>query len=431
MPTMKRIIISLAIICYFTNNNYASIIVQEETINTSDFFLQSNIKSVKIHKLGWELSEPLIELNSYDKLLLTFDNVSERPSSYSYSVVHCDSNWEPSSLFLNDYIDGFEINEIRDYSFSSGTIQSYMHCRLELPNEDLKLKISGNYLLRIFDTYNPENILIQRRFVVYEPLVGINANVRQPSAGEKRYTSQQLDLIINIGRIRVTDPNSEIKTIICQNHFFQGCHENIKPTHIRGNELDYSQPNALIFDGGNEYRVFDTKSIRYLGQGIQSIDYYGGEFHIQLKTDESRRRNRYTYYPDFNGKYVINLENSPQSSIEADYVWTYFTLKTPMELDEGKSVFLFGELTGWELSPYNRMVYNPESGSYEIRILLKQGAYNYLYLVGDSKTGEVDITHFEGSYYDTENSYFILVYYKPLGSRFDRVVGYQRISTRR
>lgn len=406
------------------------ITIQHNTKETQEFNASSTIKSIKIHRVGWELADPVIALNSSDRILLSFDDISDSPGTYSYSIAHCDGEWQVSSIFLNDYLEGFEVNEVRDYSFSSGTVMSYMHCRLELPNADVRLKLSGNYLLKVFNTYEPEKVLFQRRFVLYEPLVDITASIRQPSAGEQRLTSQQIDLKLNTKSLRVTDPATEIKTVVCQNHLFQGCHQNLKPAFIRGNDIDYCQPTALIFEAGNEFRFFDSKSIRYNGQGIKSIDFTGGEFHMLLTTDQTRRRNGYTYYPDLNGRFVINLERSTQSHLEADYVWTYFTLNVPMELDEGKNIYLFGEFTGWELSPKNRMIYNPERGAYELRMLLKQGAYNYRYLVFNEKTGTVDLSHFEGNYFDTENSYSILVNYKPLGARYNRVVGYHRISTR-
>lgn len=416
--------------CY-SNNNANAEIVQNFLKNSLEFTFSSDIKSVKVHKMGWDLSEPTIELYSADKLLVSFDDLSENPGTYSYSIVHCDSEWKPSSLFYTDYLDGFEVNEVRDYSFSSGTILNYVHNRIEIPNNDVKLKISGNYLIRIFNTYNPNEVLIQRRFIVYESLVLINATIRQPLVGELRQSGQQLNLTINTSGLRVSDPFKEIKTKVCQNYIFQGCLESIKPVFIQGTEIIYSDTDALIFNGGNEFRLFDIKNIRYAVQGVHSINFNGGMFHVELSADQTRRRQRYSYYSDLNGRYVVALDRSTNSQTEADYVWTYFTLNTPIELDEGKSVYLFGELTGWELSEKNKMVYNHSRGAYELRLLLKQGAYSYMYIVGNEKTGEIDVSQFEGSFFDTENSYTTIVYYKPLGSRYDRIVGYKRISTQR
>jgi hypothetical protein len=425
-----KVILLTLVFCYF-NNNAGAKIVQNNLKKTIEFVNSPDIKTVKVHKMGWDLSEPTLELNSNDKLLVTFDDLSENPGIYSYTIVHCDSEWNQTSLFYTDYLQGFEVNEVRDYSFSSGTILSYMHNRIEIPNSDVKLKISGNYLIRIFNTYSPNDILIQRRFIVYESLVSISASIRQPLVGEFRQSGQQMNLTVNTSGLRVSDPFREIKTKVCQNYIFQGCFEGIKPIFIQGNDIIYSDTDALVFNGGNEFRLFDIKNIRYAVQGVHTINFHGGMFHVELSADQERRRQRYSYYSDFNGRYVIALDRSTNSHIEADYVWTYFTLNAPIELDGGKSVYLFGELTGWELSESNKMVYNYNRGAYELRLLLKQGAYNYMYLVGSEKTGEVDIIQFEGSFFDTENSYTTIVYYKPLGSRYDRIVGYKRISTQK
>jgi hypothetical protein len=405
--------------------------VQASIENTLEFVKSQNLKSIKLHKVGWELSEPTMELNSSDRILISFDDISGNPESYSYSLLHCDSEWNPSPIFLNDFMDGFEVNEIKNYSYSTGTVIDYMHCRLELPNSDVKIKISGNYLIRIFSTYKPDEILIQKRFVVYESILEISALVRQPSVGDYRYSGQQIDLKVNTSGVRITDHSKEIKTVVCQNYIFQGCSTSVKPIHVKYNELDYSHPDVLIFDGVNEFRIFDSKNLRYLSQGIQTIDYQAGVFNIQLKPDESRRRSKYSYYSDLNGRFVVNLERSSQSHIEADYAWTYFTLNVPYEMDEGKSVYLVGELTGWQLSPENRLDYSYERNAYEIRLLLKQGAYSYRYVLVDDKLGAVDLTHFEGSHFDTENTYSILVYYKPFGARYERCVGYSRVSSQR
>ncbi len=421
----------LSIICYFTNNTLSNTIVQQDSGSTREFIRSDDLKTVKIRKLGTEFSIPAIDLMSNEAILLSFDDISENPGTYSYSLTHCNSNWESSSLFYSDYMDGFEVNEIRDFSFSSATIISYMHCKLEIPNNDVKLKISGNYIIKVFNTYKPDEVLIQKRFLVYQPLAGIEASIRQPSAGLMRYSGQQLNLTINAGSFRITDPFTEIKTVVCQNNISQGCFREIKPVFIDGAKIDYTQPDALIFDGGNEYRIFDTKNIRYAGQGVRGITYKGSMFHVLLSSDKSRRNQKYTSISDFNGHYVVNLERSDQGNIEADYFWAYFSLSTPMELDEGNKVYVYGELTNWMLSPSNEMVYNPVEGIYELRLLLKQGAYNYAYMVGNSSKNTVDFTHFEGSFFDTENTYTIMVYYKPLGARYEKIIGYSSLSSQR
>ncbi|HPQ33941.1 MAG TPA: DUF5103 domain-containing protein [Tenuifilaceae bacterium] len=430
IATVQSVYLLIAFLyCYSTNNSLYAQNVQGNEEKTFEFVSSPDIKSVKIGRFGVNLSEPAIELGGMEKIAFSFDDLSENANSYSYTITHCNSSWEPSDLFLVDYLDGFEVNEIKEMQYSTGTVVPYVHYRLEIPNNDVRLKLSGNYLLRVFSTYEPEKVLIQKRFVIYESLVAIKASVHQPFAGEERYSSQQVDLRINTQTLRISNHNTEVKTVICQNYPFQGCLHNIAPTHFHDNEIEYTHPDALIFEGGNEFRMFDAKNIRYLSQGLQSIDYSGGEFHVQLKPDQVRRQEKYSRYYDFNGGYSINVENVQEPEIEADYVWVYFTLNVPREMDEGKSVYLFGELTGWQLSPNNKLTYSYERNAYEIRLRLKQGAYSYRYLLADDKTGQVDTEYFEGNHFDTENQYYILTYYQPMGARFERCVGFQVISS--
>ena len=417
-------------ICCGSNNKRTYSNVQQFNEKSFEFINSDNIKTVRLEKLGVEFSEPAIELGSGEKLLISFDDISEEPGSYSYSLTHCDSQWNPSDLFPTDYINGFEVNEVKDFINSTGTVIPYVHFRIEIPNDEVHIKISGNYCLKIFSTYEPEKILIQKQFVVYESLVAVSANIRQPSVGEQRYSGQQLELKLDTKGIRVNDPYSDIKVQIYQNHLFGNSLNEVSPVFVNGSELDYTKPDALIFAGVNEFRFFDIRNTRFLSQGLQSVDYITGAFHVQLKPDESRRKQKYSQYSDFNGKYNISFENSDQSHIEADYLWTYFSLLSPFQLDEGKSVYILGEITGWQLNPESKMDYSYERGAFEKRLQLKQGVYNYSYVVADDSTGEVDYTHFEGSHFDTENSYFILVYFRPTGSRYERVVGYKKINSR-
>lgn len=417
----------LVLFCYPTNNCFSNSNLPEQVKSSQEFVSVDNIKTVQIKKMGTDFSVPVIELHSGETVELIFDDLSDSPENYSYSIIHCDAYWEPSSLFYNDYMDGFETNEVREYNFSRGTVLDYIHYRIELPNSDVKIKISGNYLLRVFNTYNPEEIYIQKRFFVTESIANIEATVRQPPPGEMRYSGQQLNISVNTGHLKVSDPYNEIITTVCQNNLLQGCLHHINPQFIQDRQIDYSHPDALLFNGGNEFRMFEIRNIRYAGIGVQDIAYRTGMFHALLKTDRSRRNQKYSSAMDFNGHFAVNMERSDESNTEADYAWVYFTLTTPVELHEGDNLYLYGELTGWMLSPENQMKYNPKAGAYELRLLLKQGAYNYSYVVGNSEKKSVDFTHFEGSFFDTENVYTILVYYKPLGARYHRIVGIKEV----
>jgi len=388
----------------------------------------SQIKTIKIYNSASEISEPVIELGGTETITLTFDDLSDSPINYSYTLIHCSNDWKESRIMKSDFMDGFDINPINDYQNSYSTATPYTHYKLEIPNRDVKLKISGNYIIKITDTYNPEKVVLEQRFMVVEPLITIDAKLRQPFSIEKKTTSQQVNLLLKTNQINISNPYNDLIVKVLQNAQLLGSYSGLKPVFIRSGEIDYSSPDNLIFNGVNEFRSFNTNSIRYISSGIQSIDHIGSEFSVQLIPSENNRKKLYLTIPDINGKNKINLENSNQSDLEADYVWVYFTLPYYDQL-EGKEVYVYGGLTDWQLLPQNQMQYNAQREAFELRLFLKQGYYNYRYVVRDTKTGEVDQAFFEGNHFETENSYQILVYLNEPGYRYERLVGYKLINS--
>jgi hypothetical protein len=387
------------------------------------------IQSIKIYETSNSISDAIIELGSDETITLEFDDLSNNTTSYYYTIVYCTSNWKESGLLKPEYLDGFDSNPINDYQNSTATTVPYTHYRLIIPNSNIKLKLSGNYLVRIFDVNDLEKICLEQKFMVVERLVDIKANVKQPNDQLIRLSSQQLELSINTSRLNIADPSNELIPIIIQNNQFINGLSSIKPTFIKPDEIIYSSLDKLIFDGVNEYRWFDINSIRFISSGIQSIEQFGGEFNVQLLPSQNNRNQKYTSQADINGKYQVKLERSELSDIEADYTWLYFTLPYFDQLPD-KEVYVFGELTGWNLGKENLMNYNFQRQAYELRLKLKQGYYNYRYTVRDTKSGAIDFTYFEGNHFETENSYQILVYYKQIGARYERLVGVRKINSR-
>lgn len=388
----------------------------------------NQIRTVEIYNSASEISDPIIELGSTETITLTFDDLSDSPINYSYTLAHCLNDWKESRIMKSDFMEGFDINPINDYQNSYSTTTPYTHYKLEIPNRDVKLKISGNYIIKVIDTYNPERIVLEKRFMVVEPLITIDAKLRQPFSIEKKATSQQMSLLLKTNQISISNPYNDLIVNVQQNGQPLGSYSELKPIFIRSAEIDYSSPDNLVFDGVNEFRSFNTNSIRYISSGIQSIDHIGSEYSVQLIPSENNQKKLYLTIPDINGKNKVNLENSNQSDLEADYVWVYFTLPY-YEQPEGKEVYVYGALTDWQLLPQNQMHFNFQREAFEIRLFLKQGYYNYRYVVKDTKTGEVDQTFFEGNHFETENSYQVLVYLKQPEIRYDRLVGYKSINS--
>lgn len=389
----------------------------------------STVKSVKAYKTGRDLNNPIIELNTNETITVDFDDLSDEGGSYEYTFVHCTYDWRPSDLIFMDYCDGFEYNRVGDYRNSMGTTTtSYIHHSITFPNGDIRFRVSGNYVLRVVDSYDHDRVIIQQRFMVIEPLLSMSARVRQPLVQQFLRSSQQLELDVNTAPLGNIDPDRDVVTVICQNNQADVAMVNPKYSYLAQNLIRYTSPDALIFDGCNEYRSLNIKSYSYQTHRIRRIELLGAEMHIRLNDDSNCSGHDYTENPDLNGKYIVKRDDSNDSNTEADYAWVYFTLRTPAFPDA--DVYLYGEITGWTIAPDYKLKYNEDSQTYELRTLFKQGYYNYRYVTVGKLTGEVSHAELEGNHYSTENTYQVTVYYKSPSVRYWRLVGIKTISSR-
>lgn len=382
-----------------------------------------NIISVKINPLGWDLAQAIISLNGGNKLLLSFDDISDDQKDYSYKIIHCDYMWRKSSLIEMDFIDGFPENDIRDYEDSFNTKLKYIHYKLTIPNEDVSFKISGNYIIQIFESFNSDKIVLQARFSISEDLISIKAKVKHPINVMYRNTHQELEFSIFHENIKIDNPIDDVKIIIHQNNLIYEKYSDINPTFIRNKELVYD--SDYIFPAFNEYRNFDLKSMRYQSRYIKNIESNADSTYVELYTDKSKLYKSYLFEKDLNGKYVVDIQEYENPAIEADYAWVKFTLQSEI-LD--KDVFVYGQFTGFRCSEKNKMIYDTQKKSYVLSLLLKQGYYNYAFAVLNNKD-VVDLETFEGSFWQTENDYFIYVYYYDVSLNCDRLIGFDKINS--
>ena len=397
--------------------------------NYPDYILYSNhtfnekIKTVQLYKEGWNLSYPVIKLNSSDKLILHFDLLSDQAETYYYTFVHCDKDWKKSDIFPTDYIDGYAENPIEDYQNSFNTTVGYIHYKLSFPNDRVNIKLSGNYILLIYPVEKPEEPAITQRFIITEDALKFDITAHRPQMTKDNNTHQQVDFTANYSGLSISDPFRNVYAFILQNGRWDNAKRNLKPDFFGDNELKYnSLSDKNIFQGGNEYRYFDIKSIRYLTEYVKRVDYVSPNYNVSLAPSEDREFKPYFYWQDFNGKYFIAFQEGKKPDIDADYVNVYFTLPY-RENVSGGNMYVSGNLNNWAFDKNNLMTYNSERKQYECTMLLKQGWYNYEYVF--LKDGSTDGTAsiFEGSHYETENDYIVLIYYRNPRDRYDRVIG--------
>jgi hypothetical protein len=384
--------------------------------------LSDEIHTVQITKAGNWLAAPIINLQD-EYLVLSFDRLAENsPDRLRYKILHCNADWTPSSISEIDYINGFNDNLIDDYAVSVNTTVDYTNFRLEIPNNDLQLKLSGNYAVLVYEDDNRENVLLSACFSVIDPQLSLAGTMSSYTLIDANREHQQLSFIINYKDMNTLDPYNDLKVYVRQNERSDNQKSMLKPTTIQPGRLVYEQNRQLIFEAGNEYRRFETVSYRYNPLRIEHLEYRNPFYYAYVFPDISRAFKRYVYDEDQNGKFYIRNAEMNNSDTEADYFQVQFVLKT--EPVDG-NVYINGNFTNNMFDDRYLMQYDSDAREYYLSLLLKQGAYNYQYLTGQN--GKYSTALLEGNYFETENRYQVLVYYRRVGQRYDSLIGYLEI----
>jgi len=393
-----------------------------------DWVYKDNIKSVELYREGWKMSPPVVGLKGGQKLILSFDDLDGDVKYYYFSFIHCDAMWQPSELRKNEYIRGFDEDEIRDYAFSFNTLKVYTNYQLSFPTDYIEFTKSGNYILKVWmDEDVDSNLVLTRRFMVINQKVTIKGEVVPPVRNDDRNYKQQLEFEINPGSYYIQNPYSDLKVMVLQNWRWDNAAYNVQPRMIVGNKLDYYSLDDLVFDGGNEFRSFDIKSLKYQSEYIALIDYDYEGTQVYLQPDERKTFKQYVRDDDLNGKFFLEKEGADYSDIESDYAYVHFTLPYTHPLVTG-NMYVFGALTDWNFTEEAKMEYDYEDNYYFTRLYLKQGYYNYAYVYLEDGEDAGDITLIEGNHWETNNEYIILVYFKEPGTYYDQLIGVEYVS---
>jgi hypothetical protein len=381
-----------------------------------------NIKTLQILPNSEKLSLPIIELNGDDILNISFDELSHEAHSYGYKLIHCNGDWSPSNLMTTEYIEGYTTGNITEYQLSQNTSFFYTHYKFNLPNDEMKLKISGNYVVLIYEDNQTDRPIAQACFSVVEPKVNISATIRGNTDSELNNRLQQIDFDIQLKSHTISDINSELKVYVRQNNRLDNQVSDLQPTFISGSKLSYINNKALIFEGGNEFYRFDISSIYAASEGINDIKYIQPHYEVFLTENKVQNTNIYMHNFDVNGKFVVNYQEVfDDSNYEADYMYVNFSLAAPKPFFTGQ-LYLGGEFNYNQFDAISRLKYDNENERYYQRILLKQGGYNFQYRFVPKGSTKAFVEPVDGSYWETENEYTIYVYQRPIGERYDRLI---------
>lgn len=393
---------------------------------------QPYIGTVQLFQYGNQQGLPIYTIGSEDRIELGFDDLEGSLKNYYYSFVLCDYNWQPVNLNPFDYIKGFTVNRISTYRYSSIAFTRYTHYQAILPDKNAALPTrSGNYLLKVFLDGDTSKRVFSKRMYVLDPKAGIAADVVQPFTPQLFNTHQRLKFAVTLKGLNAFSAAQQVKAVVMQNNRWNNTQKDIAPTYTRGTTLEYNSENIAVFEGGKEWRWLDLRSFRLQSDRVETAKYSNDKTDIFLKPDADRRAQRYVYFPDYNGMYNIRTIESINPLWQGDYATVYFTYVPPDGLPYPKAdMYLSAAFTGYAKTDQWKMKYNTDKGVYEITAFLKQGYYNYEYVLKD-QTGEQKETRMEGNYWETENSYTIFLYYKSFTDRSDQLIGISQVNSRR
>jgi len=407
--------------------------VNDQVLRYDDLIYKKNIRTVQFHESTWDYAPAIIPLNGNKLVELSFDDLDNDQKQYSMTFVHCDANWEPSDLKISEYIEGYQDINIWTFSYSMNTFQKYTHYTITFPQQNsFRFTKSGNYLVYIYLNGDPKNVILSRRLLIYDDKIAFKTTFRQEIAGDNQYNKQHIDFNLLPKNYDLNNPFKDLKVVLVQNNRWDNAVTGIKPTFINGQELVYSLDDASTFDGGNEFRYFDIRSIRFYTEKVKEI-YRDNDLknHVVLYPEDNRRVKPYLYYSDFNGNFMIrNTEVKGDMDTEADYVYVDFFLPYAKPEPNG-NFYIMGKLTDWRMTNNSKMSYNYDRSGYEARLYLKQGYYNYIYVLSDDTKKGGDATIVEGNHWDTENDYMIFVYHRKFGTYYDQLICYKVLNTLR
>lgn len=411
---------------------FGSIGLEAEMTDTSTRIFDSDFRTLKVECVGDFMSPPVITTDGERSISFSFDEMTPERSYLCYKLYHCNADWQPSALFEDEYVEGFNKADVNDVGFSRSTFRQYVNYRITIPSEEMQPLVSGNYLLTVYREENPEDVVLQARFGVSEDCVPVEAVASPHTDRGSDGRMQQLEIALDTRSLERVDPFSEIIVTVEQNGVPQSRTYTSTPLRVEPERILYSHNADLIFPAGNEWRRFETVRADYPGLHTDSARYAGEAYHAYLTPDEGRAEKPYLYDSTQFGRYKIREYNSTDSDLGADYIDTHFTLDFPRVMNG--EIYLDGEFTNHLLLPEYRLNFDPDTHLYTTVLPLKQGSYNYRYVAlpinGEgTPTGAPSAALVEGDKPETVNEYRIQVYVRKHGSRADRLVADTTITT--
>jgi hypothetical protein len=419
---MKRLLLSILLLKLLT-----------VSAQIPDAVYSPRIKTALLYPTGNQLAMPVMQLGAMSALELHFDDLDAGVKYYSYTFQLCNADWTPVMLSQFDFLRGFSQQRLTTYRLSSVAYTRYTHYQATLPDQNCMPTRSGNYILKVFTNGDTSKLVLTKRFLVFDSKSAITAQIQQPFNGQIFRTHQKIQFKIALNEgLNVVNQFQQIKVVILQNNRWDNAVTNIRPSFFSRNVLEYNTENDAVFPAGKEWRWLDIRSFRFQSDRVESAKYSTTATDIIVRPDANRAPQRFNFFRDNNGMFTVETTESINPLWQADYATVHFTFVPGNNAPfPDKDVFLVGQLTNYNLADSAKMEYNAEKGVYERALFLKQGYYDYCYATIDRKDPKrlASFEFTEGNYWESENNYTILVYYRQLAGRADELVGVANVNS--
>lgn len=381
----------------------------------------ATIKSIELYREGRRGGLPAIRLGSGQQLVLKFDEIGMRHQTFTVRITHHNSDWSRSNLIPNFYIRGYENDQIVGHRPSNVQNPAYNNYQYKFPNENMRLLVSGNYMIQVH-SFETNELLFSMPFLIHEDAGSISAEIEEFYAMEQRnplrhqvFTKYQYPDFVNM-------PQVDLDVFYVQNHFLGRARfaDQDDMSEVGIYRTYISRNNA--FAGRYEFRNLNINR-------MDRPDRYIVEFRPETIPP------RVVMFRD-----VVNLDvrprgmssnrfGTPRHDLDARYADVRFELQAPPnEIQDHQDVYVVGPFNNWAVTDRNQMHYDTRTGSYHGNAIVKEGIYDYKYVV---VTGNViDDLRLDASFADSRQNYTSLIYYRDQQEQIDRLLKIHEFQSR-
>lgn len=373
----------------------------------------SDIQSIHLYPEGNPDMPPVIELDSGQKLVLSFDYLEGESRQFRVQVSHRSRQWEQSPISPSIYLNSFSETQIQQSQASFTQRPSYHHVEYKFPNNELLPAVSGNYLIEVY-SYDGEDLLFSMPFFVTEDVGSINTRIERLFA--QRRDGRPMDQLFSTYQYPdfVEFPQFDLSMFFVQNNFWGRMQEAGFLDTITPGQLQGHQERNQAFIGNYEFKYLD---LRYFDANGREVVAYQPEVtppRIILRRDiQNLDADAGLFSAASNLGLPVDDRNSKYAQVE-------FRLKTDTSIPLSSDIYIVGQFNNWMINELNKMSFNADEKLWEGRAFIKQGEYAYKYvLVENNRIDDLVLDH---SFLFPRQQYLTLIYFRDPDRNYDRLL---------